>query len=57
MGYTVKVGGAQGDANSIVVDDAGVAWGANDRRDADGKASIAAAAAATAAAQKGTRSK
>ena len=23
MGYTVKVGGAQGDANSIVVDDAG----------------------------------
>jgi gamma-glutamyltranspeptidase/glutathione hydrolase len=46
MGYSVKVGKtSQGDANSIVVDSAGVAWGANDRRSADGKASPAADAA------------
>ena len=41
MGHTVKVGGDQGDANSIFVDEKGVAWGANDRRTADGKASAA----------------
>ena len=41
MGYTVNVGGLQGDANTIVVDDQGVAWGANDRRAHDGKASPA----------------
>jgi gamma-glutamyltranspeptidase/glutathione hydrolase len=40
MGHTVKVGGQQGDANSILVDDKGQAWGANDRRTADGKASV-----------------
>jgi gamma-glutamyltranspeptidase/glutathione hydrolase len=40
MGHTVSFGGKQGDANSIVVDDAGEAWGANDRRTSDGKASI-----------------
>jgi hypothetical protein len=39
MGHTVTVGGRQGDANSILIDDAGVAWGANDRRTPDGKAS------------------
>jgi gamma-glutamyltranspeptidase/glutathione hydrolase len=39
MGHTVNVGGRQGDANSILVDDAGVAWGANDARTRDGKAS------------------
>ena len=41
MGHTVKVGGDQGDANSIFVDEKGVAWGATDRRTADGKASVA----------------
>jgi gamma-glutamyltranspeptidase/glutathione hydrolase len=41
MGHTVKVGGDQGDANSIFVDEKGMAWGANDRRTADGKASAA----------------
>jgi gamma-glutamyltranspeptidase/glutathione hydrolase len=40
MGHTVSFGGKQGDANSIVVDDAGVAWGANDRRTSDGKAAV-----------------
>jgi gamma-glutamyltranspeptidase / glutathione hydrolase len=39
MGHTVTVGRRQGDANSILIDDAGVAWGANDRRTPDGKAS------------------
>ena len=39
MGHTVNVGGRQGDANSILIDDAGVAWGANDRRTKDGRAS------------------
>jgi gamma-glutamyltranspeptidase/glutathione hydrolase len=40
MGHTVTVGGQQGDANSILVDDKGQAWGANDRRTVDGKASV-----------------
>src|SRR4029078_7722752 len=31
MGHTVTFGGQQGDANSILVDDKGQAWGANDR--------------------------
>jgi len=39
MGHTVNVGGRQGDANSILIDDSGVAWGANDHRTNDGKAS------------------
>jgi len=39
MGHTVNVGGQQGDANSILIDGSGVAWGANDRRTSDGKAS------------------
>ena len=39
MGHTVNVGGRQGDANSILVDDKGVAWGASDRRTKDGKVS------------------
>ena len=49
MGHVVTVGGAQGDANSIMIDGSGVAWGANDRRNADGKASAAGGAATTAA--------
>ena len=40
MGYTVTAGGAQGDANSILVDAAGLAWGASDHRSGDGKASV-----------------
>jgi gamma-glutamyltranspeptidase/glutathione hydrolase len=40
MGHTVNVGGRQGDANSIAIDANGVAWGANDRRSPDGKASV-----------------
>ena len=43
MGHTVTIGGAQGDANSIVVDAGGTAWGANDKRSADGKVSVAGA--------------
>jgi gamma-glutamyltranspeptidase/glutathione hydrolase len=39
MGHTVNIGGSQGDANSIAIDQAGVAWGANDRRSPDGRAS------------------
>ena len=39
MGHTVNVGGRQGDANSILIDEHGVAWGANDRRTKDGKVS------------------
>ena len=42
MGYTATAGGAQGDANSIGVDAGGMAWGANDKRSPDGKASVAA---------------
>jgi gamma-glutamyltranspeptidase/glutathione hydrolase len=41
MGHTVTTGGAQGDANSIGVDPGGTAWGANDKRNPDGKASVA----------------
>jgi gamma-glutamyltranspeptidase/glutathione hydrolase len=41
MGHTVTVGGPQGDANSILVDAGGIAWGANDKRSPDGKASTA----------------
>jgi len=41
MGHTVKTVTAQGDANSIGVDAAGVAWGAADKRSPDGKASVA----------------
>jgi gamma-glutamyltranspeptidase/glutathione hydrolase len=45
MGHTVnpgeRAGGAQGDANSIGVDAGGTAWGANDKRSADGKTSVA----------------
>ncbi len=39
MGYTVKFGGGQGDGHSIIVKD-GVAYGANDKRSADSKASV-----------------
>lgn len=39
MGHTVDVGGRQGDANSVLIDESGVAWGANDHRTNDGKAS------------------
>jgi gamma-glutamyltranspeptidase / glutathione hydrolase len=40
MGHlNVSAGGAQGDANSIAIDASGVAWGANDRRSPDGRAS------------------
>jgi gamma-glutamyltranspeptidase len=41
MGHVnVAEGGVQGDANSIAIDAAGTAWGANDRRSPDGKASV-----------------
>ena len=40
MGHTVKTGGGQGDANSIGIDSSGTAWGAADKRNADGKASV-----------------
>jgi gamma-glutamyltranspeptidase/glutathione hydrolase len=43
LGHTVREGGAQGDANSILVDASGTAWGAADRRSSDGKASPAGA--------------
>ncbi|MEO8449226.1 MAG: gamma-glutamyltransferase, partial [Gemmatimonadota bacterium] len=40
MGHTVKFGGPQGDGHSIVIDPAtGIAYGANDRRSKDSKAS------------------
>jgi gamma-glutamyltranspeptidase/glutathione hydrolase len=39
MGHMVTTGGAQGDANSIAIDTSGTAWGANDRRSPDGRAS------------------
>jgi gamma-glutamyltranspeptidase/glutathione hydrolase len=40
MGHvSVAAGGVQGDANSIAIDASGVAWGANDRRSPDGRAS------------------
>jgi gamma-glutamyltranspeptidase/glutathione hydrolase len=44
MGHVVNVGGRQGDANSIYVDDHGVAWGANDRRTPDGTVAVPAGA-------------
>jgi gamma-glutamyltranspeptidase/glutathione hydrolase len=40
MGYTLKPVNSQGDANSILIDASGVAWGANDRRSPDGKVSV-----------------
>jgi gamma-glutamyltranspeptidase / glutathione hydrolase len=40
LGHTVNVQGEQGDANSILIDAHGVAWGANDRRSPDGKVSV-----------------
>src|SRR5262249_83149 len=43
LGHTVREGGSQGDANSILVDAGGTAWGAADRRSPDGKASPAGA--------------
>jgi gamma-glutamyltranspeptidase/glutathione hydrolase len=49
MGHTVNTGGAQGDANSIAVDAAGIAWGAADTRSPDGKASAAGRLTSTAA--------
>ena len=52
MGYTVTTGGVQGDANSIAIDAAGVAWGANDRRSPDGRASVPASHLTAAAAGK-----
>jgi gamma-glutamyltranspeptidase/glutathione hydrolase len=39
MGYTLRFGGQQGDGHTIVVRD-GVAYGANDRRSPDSKASV-----------------
>jgi gamma-glutamyltranspeptidase/glutathione hydrolase len=39
MGHTVRTTTGQGDANSIGVDAAGLAWGAADSRSPDGKAS------------------
>jgi gamma-glutamyltranspeptidase/glutathione hydrolase len=39
MGHTMGAGSVQGDANSIAIDAAGTAWGANDRRSPDGRAS------------------
>ena len=41
MGHAVTAAGGQGDANSIGVDAGGTAWGASDKRNADGKASVA----------------
>jgi gamma-glutamyltranspeptidase/glutathione hydrolase len=41
LGHTVKEGGGQGDANSILIDAGGTAWGAADTRSSDGKASSA----------------
>jgi gamma-glutamyltranspeptidase/glutathione hydrolase len=43
MGHTVRETSGQGDANSIGVDAAGIAWGAADGRSPDGKASVAGA--------------
>jgi gamma-glutamyltranspeptidase/glutathione hydrolase len=39
MGYTIRSGGQQGDGHTIIVKD-GVAYGANDRRSSDSKASV-----------------
>jgi gamma-glutamyltranspeptidase / glutathione hydrolase len=40
LGHTVRVANGQGDANSIGIDSSGTAWGAADKRSADGKASV-----------------
>jgi gamma-glutamyltranspeptidase/glutathione hydrolase len=45
LGHTVRLGGGQGDSNSIGVDASGMAWGAADSRSPDGKASAAGPAA------------
>ena len=47
MGHTIRETTAQGDANSIGVDAAGLAWGAADKRSPDGKASAALTSAAS----------
>jgi gamma-glutamyltranspeptidase / glutathione hydrolase len=39
MGHTIRFGGQQGDGHTIIVKD-GVAYGANDRRSSDSKASV-----------------
>jgi gamma-glutamyltranspeptidase/glutathione hydrolase len=52
LGHTVNVAGVQGDANSISVDAGGTAWGAADRRNPDGKASVATARLTSAASRK-----
>src|SRR5436190_23272864 len=52
LGHDVKEGGAQGDANSILVDPAGTAWGAADKRSSDGKAAPAAPRLTSSAARK-----
>jgi gamma-glutamyltranspeptidase / glutathione hydrolase len=52
LGHTVREGSTQGDANSILVDADGTAWGAADTRSADGKASPAGARLTSTAARK-----
>jgi gamma-glutamyltranspeptidase/glutathione hydrolase len=52
MGHTIGAAGVQGDANSIAIDAAGVAWGANDRRSPDGRASTPASHLTTVASRK-----
>ena len=52
MGHTVRETSGQGDANSIGVDAAGMAWGAADKRSPDGKASVAGAGLTSAASKK-----
>jgi gamma-glutamyltranspeptidase/glutathione hydrolase len=52
LGHTVRDGGGQGDANSILVDAGGTAWGAADKRNADGKASPAGTRLTSTAARK-----
>lgn len=52
LGHAVRDTSGQGDANSIGVDAAGVAWGAADRRSPDGKASVAGAGLTSAAPKK-----
>jgi gamma-glutamyltranspeptidase/glutathione hydrolase len=53
MGHLkVAAGNAQGDANSIAIDASGVAWGANDRRSPDGRASTPASHLTAAASEK-----
>ena len=52
MGHAVRTTNTQGDANSIVVDAAGLAWGAADKRSPDGKASVPAAGLTSPASRK-----